>query len=102
MKIFKFNEKKEIESIPTDTITDMLLKLDDAISSLDNNKKNITSIKNILSNYSSEEISNMNQIDNSYADLQVVSKKMSDAIELLDTIIKNLKDYNESGEKYLF
>jgi len=102
MKILKFNEADESNKIADDSLQIILDKLSKITSDLDSNKKEITSITNTLSNFKSKSKSSNTQIDDSCSNLETIDVKISDILNLLDTVFNNLKDYNESGEKYLY
>lgn len=102
MKIRKFNEAEESNKIADDALQEILDKLSKISSELDINNKDIISITNTLSNFKSKSKSSNTQIDDSCSNLETIEVKISDTLNLLDTIINNLKEYNESGEKYLY
>ena len=102
MKIRKFNEADDVNKIADDTLQTILDKLTKITSDLDVNKKEFISITNTLSNFKSKSKNSNTQIDDSCANLETIEVKISDTLNLLDTIVNNLKGYNESGEKYLY
>ena len=103
MRIRKFNEVNDDSNrIADDTLQTILDKLTKITGELDTHKKDVESIKNTLSNFRSKSKSSNTQIDDSYVNLETIESKISDSLNLLDTVVNNLKDYNESGEKELY
>ena len=101
MKIRKFYEAEE-NKIADDVLNDIITKLSKIVSTMDQDKKEITSMRNTLSNFKSKSKTSNTQIDDSCANLETVDVKINDILSILDTTLSSLKDYNESGEKYLY
>jgi hypothetical protein len=62
----------------------------------------VDSLISEFSNYKSESSKGNDQIDDSIASLQYVKKDIEDVLDKLDNVVTNLKDYNQSGRKYLY
>jgi hypothetical protein len=69
---------------------------------MDAKKEEIISLKNEFSNYRSKSKKSNDQIDDSVSNLEIIDSKISDTLSALDTVVNNLKDYNESGRKFLY
>lgn len=102
MKIRKFYEAEEQLQLSNDTIVEMMDKIKEISENIDNNKKTILSISETLSNFLSNSKSSNNQIDDAHLNLKTIESKISDLIGLLDQVNKQLKDYNDSGEKFIY
>ena len=76
----------------------MLLNLSD----FDSKREKIESLHDELSNFKSRSTKSNDQIDDTVANLELVISKISDCINNLDTVSSELKDYDESGRKYLY
>src|ERR1035437_3675256 len=62
----------------------------------------VDSLLNELNDFKSDSKSSNDQIDDSIANLQLVRKNLSDSLDKLDNVVKNMNDYNESGSKFLY
>jgi hypothetical protein len=102
MKIKKFFEQDENLSLSEDKIKEMIDKISEISSLIDNKKVDITSMLNSLSNLKSKSKKSNTQIDDSYLYLESISNKIDDIISTFDVINNNLNDYYESGERYLY
>jgi uncharacterized coiled-coil DUF342 family protein len=102
MKIRKFFESDETVDISNDRITEIINQISEIASTMDAKKEEIISLKNEFSNYRSKSKKSNDQIDDSVSNLEIVDSKISDTLSALDTVFKNLKDYNESGRKFLY
>lgn len=102
MKIKKFFESEENLSISSDTINDMVDKISSISMTFDEKKKEIESMISVLSGFKSKSDKSNTQIDDSYLNLQTVVSNIEETLELLDSVSTNIKDYYESGEKYLY
>jgi chromosome segregation ATPase len=102
MKIRKFFEQDENVDISNDRIKEILEQLTTISSDLDTNRESIISLTNELSNYRSKSKTSNDQIDDSVSNFEQVKENISTIISLLDTISKNLKDYDQSGRRYLY
>ena len=102
MKIRKFFEAEETVYISNDRIKEIIEQLSVISSTLDAKKEEIQSLTNELSNYRSKSKKSNDQIDDSVANLESIISKVKDVLSGLDTTSNNLKDYNESGRKYLY
>ena len=72
------------------------------MSSVNKNKISIETISNDLSGYRSSSKKANDQIDDTVSDLEVIKTKVNDMIGLIENAVKNLKDYNQNGRKYLY
>ena len=102
MKILKFNEAEESMIISNDALENIISKLNSISTTLDKNKDMILSISNTLSNFKSKNKSSASQIDDSFMNLESIDVKIADILSLLDVTSKNLTDYKESGEKFIY
>jgi len=92
----------EDEQMSTESVQDIIDKITSMSSDINKNLEEISSIKNSLSNFKSKNRKSNNQIDDSISNIEISDSKMKDTLDLLDTIVSNLKDYIESGERYLY
>lgn len=102
MKIRKFFEQDENVDISNDRIKEILEQLTTISSDLDTKRESVISLTNELSNYRSKSKTSNDQIDDSVSNLEQVKENISSVITMLDTISKNLKDYDQSGRRYLY
>lgn len=103
MKIRKFNESSDdIVDISNDRIKEIIQKVTSISVSFNEKKEEVQSLTYELSNYRSKSKKSNDQIDDSVSNLEGVNTKISDILLSLDTIVNNLKDYYESGRKFLY
>lgn len=102
MKIKKFNESEEVLLISTDRVSEIISELSLMSTEIDGNAKSINKLVNELENYKTSSKKSNNQIDEAALNVDLVKSKLDESTKLLDTIISLLKDYNESGSKYLY
>ena len=62
----------------------------------------IESLENELDNYKSDSQKGNDQIDDSIFALQVIKKNITDSLDKIDTVVKNLQSYDDEGRKYLY
>lgn len=101
MKIRRFYESSEME-MSNESIENIISKLTEITSSSENKMGELTDIIKSLSKFKSNSSNSNTQIDDSCLNLDLVDKKLSEVINLLDTVINNLNDYKDSGEKYIY
>ena len=101
MRIKRFNESDQVD-ISSDRVEEIVKKLKEMISSLEDKNKTIESLSNEFNNYVSNSQKGNDQIDDSIFALQILEKNFSDSIEKIDTIVQNLESYNAEGRKYLY
>lgn len=102
MKIKRFNEANEQLDISSERIDEIVEKLKDHIASIEEKNKFVESLLSELDNYKSQSSKGNDQIDDSISALQVVKSNLDGAVDKLDTVMKNLTDYNDGGRKYLY
>jgi len=102
MKIRKFNENADIIEISNEKVNSIIDDLSNIMSSVNKNKISIETISNDLSGYRSSSKKANDQIDDTVSDLEVIKTKVNDMIGLIENAVKNLKDYNQNGRKYLY
>jgi len=100
--IRKFTEATEQLQLSNETLEGMMDKITQVSESMDSGKKNISSIIETLSNFLSNSKSSNNQIDDAHLNLKTIETKISDMLGLLDQVNNQLKDYNDSGEKFIY
>jgi ABC-type transporter Mla subunit MlaD len=107
MRIKRFYEQDEnLEfteqtKLSPDTISEILKKIQEISAIFNEKKEELENITNTISTFKSNSTTSNTQIDDSYLYLQEISKKLSDALDRLDEVHKNLTSYEESGEKFL-
>lgn len=97
----KFNEGEQID-ITADRVNEINEQLEDFSSTIQEKLKLIDSLINELNNYKNDSNKGNDQIDDSIIALQVIKKDIEDCNDKIDTVVNNLKDYNDSGRKYLY
>jgi RNase H-fold protein (predicted Holliday junction resolvase) len=102
MKIKRFYESEEQKNISSERVEEILKSLKDFSVKIGDENKTIDSLLTELSSYKNLSSKSNDQIDDSIAALQIVSKNVDDSIDKLDTVINNLDDYNISGRSYLY
>ena len=102
MKIRKFNENADIIEISNEKVNSIIDDLSNIMSSVNKNKIYIETISNDLYGYRSSSKKANDQIDDTVSDLEVIKTKVNDMIGLIENAVKNLKDYNQNGRKYLY
>lgn len=102
MKIRRFNEANEQLDISSERIDEIVEKLKDHIASIEEKSKFVESLLSELDNYKSQSSKGNDQIDDSISALQVTKSNLDGAVDKLDTVMKNLDDYNDGGRKYLY
>jgi hypothetical protein len=103
MKIRRFNEANDEQlDISTDRSGEMIEKLKDSLSIIEDKSKFIDTMLSELENYKSKSKKGNDQIDDSLSALQIVKRNLDEAVDKIDTVIGNLMDYNDEGRKYLY
>jgi len=100
--IRKFTEATEQLQLSNETLEEMMNKITQISEDMDSGKKTVSSIVETLSNFLSNSKSSNNQIDDAHLNLKTIDTKISDMLELLDEVNNQLKDYNDSGEKFIY
>lgn len=101
MKIKRFNEDEQVD-ISSERIEEIVKDLSESLSMMGDKSKMIESLLNELSNFKSQSSKGNDQIDDSIAALQVAQKDLQDCSDKIDTVVTNLKSYNDEGRKYLY
>ena len=101
MKIKRFNESDQLD-ISSERVEEILKMCSEWSSSMTDKSKGVESLLNELQNFKSQSQKGNDQIDDSIAALQVIQKDLSDCSDKIDTVITNLKSYNDEGRKYLY
>ena len=65
-------------------------------------KAKLLQLENELDNYKSDSQKGNDQIDDSIFALQVIKKNITDSLDKIDTVVKNLQSYDDEGRKYLY
>lgn len=102
MRIKRFNEATEEVDISSDRIDEILTELKEVAATFDDKNKLVESLENELNNYKSDSKKGNDQIDDSIFALQVIKKNISDSLDKIDTVVKNLQSYDDEGRKYLY
>jgi uncharacterized coiled-coil DUF342 family protein len=100
--IRKFTEATEQLQLSNESITEMIDKITQISEAMDSGKKKVLSMVETLSNFLSDSKSQNNQIDDAHLNLKTIDTKISDLLSLLDQVNKQLENYNESGEKFIY
>jgi methyl-accepting chemotaxis protein len=108
MRIKRFYEQDENQEfdentkLSPDTISEILKKIEEITAIFAEKKEELENMTDTVSNFKSNSTKANTQIDDSLLYLQEISQKMKDSVQRLDDVHKNLTDYNESGEKFLY
>ena len=112
MKIKRFNENEvqgpqgtldAFNDISTDKIDQIINDLTSFTSDFSEKLAKLQKIESELSKFKSKSKSKMDQIDDSFVQLQKVNRTIEQDInDKLDTIISNLKDRKENGKNYIY
>ena len=102
MRIKRFNEATQEVDISSDRIDEILTDLKETAAAIEDRNKLIESLENELDNYKSDSQKGNDQIDDSIFALQVIKKNISDSLDKIDTVVKNLQSYDDEGRKYLY
>lgn len=101
MKIRRFNEAEEM-NISNERVEEIINELSSMTSDINEKAKFIATLASELENYRSKSKQTNNQIDDASLNMDSLKSKLDESTTLLDNIIDLLKDYTESGEKYLY
>jgi hypothetical protein len=104
-RFYEQDENQEFEEkvkLAPETIDEILKKIEVFSALLDEKLEELEDITDTIANFKSNSTKANTQIDDSHLYLQEVSQKLKDSVNRLDDIHNNLKNYNESGEKYLY
>lgn len=106
MKIRRFYEAEsqspEQLQLSNETLDEMMDKLTEISQSFDSKTKEITTITDTLSNFLSSSKSTNNQIDDAHLNLETIKTKIKDILGLMDQVNSQLKDYYDSGERFIY
>lgn len=102
MRIKRFNEATQEVDISSDRIDEILTGLKETAAAIEDKNKLIESLENELDNYKSDSQKGNDQIDDSIFALQVIKKNITDSLDKIDTVVKNLQSYDDEGRKYLY
>jgi septal ring factor EnvC (AmiA/AmiB activator) len=102
MRIKRFNEATQEVDISSDRIDEILTELKETAAVIEDKNKLIESLENELDNYKSDSQKGNDQIDDSIFALQVIKKNITDSLDKIDTVVKNLQSYDDEGRKYLY
>ena len=102
MRIKRFNEATQEVDISSDRIDEILIELKETAAAIEDKNKLIESLENELDNYNSDSQKGNDQIDDSIFALQVIKKNITDSLDKIDTVVKNLQSYDDEGRKYLY
>jgi methyl-accepting chemotaxis protein len=102
MRIKRFNEATQEVDISSDRIDEILIELKETAAAIEDKNKLIESLENELDNYKSDSQKGNDQIDDSIFALQVIKKNITDSLDKIDTVVKNLQSYDDEGRKYLY
>ena len=101
MRIKRFNESETVD-ISSERVEEILSELNQAASAIEHKSKLVDSLVNELNDYVNQSQKGNDQIDDSIFALQVIKKDLDDSLDKIDTIVKNMNDYSQSGRKYLY
>ncbi len=101
MKIRRFDES-DMNDISPDRVVEILQSLTVMSSDMDQRVELIDSLINELNNFKSTSKSNNDQVDDSISNLEIVRSLFKDSLGNLDSVVSNMRDYNQNGRKFLY
>lgn len=100
-RIMRFNESDQVDISPERT-AEMIEDLKDLVSTLADRKKSVDALISELDAYKNKSDKGNDQIDDTIAMLQMVSKELESVSGNADNAVGNLDNYGEEGRKYLY
>lgn len=101
MRIKRFLEAN-VEDISPEKVNDIIDLLSKMVKEFEYNREVLDKIVKDLENFKSESSESNDQIDDSVINLDASKVKLQDMLSIIDSVVLNLKDYNESGRKFLY
>jgi ABC-type transporter Mla subunit MlaD len=102
MRIKRFFESEEQKDIATERVDEILKDLKEFTAQLEDRNNMIEALTTELSNYKNLSTKSNDQIDDSIAALQIIKKNVDDSVDKLDTVVTNIRSYNDEGRKFLY
>ncbi len=103
MKIKRYHESlMDDMNISNERNDEIILDLTNISTMIDSNREKMESLSNELSHYKSKSKESNDQIDDSVINLDLAKSKLDEVIASIDSVVNNLKSYNENGRKYLY
>jgi ABC-type transporter Mla subunit MlaD len=100
-RIMRFNESEQVD-ISTERTSEIIEELKELVSTLSDRKKLVDSLISELDTYKNKSDKGNDQIDDTIATLQMVSKDLESVSGNVDNALGNLENYEEEGRKYLY
>lgn len=100
-RIRRFDEAEQVDISPERT-AEMIEDLRDLVSTLADRKKSVDALISELDAYKNKSDKGNDQIDDTIATLQMVSKELESVSGNADSAVGNLENYGEEGRKYLY
>ena len=100
-RIRSFDEAEQVDISPERT-AEMIEDLRDLVSTLADRKKSVDALISELDAYKNKSDKGNDQIDDTIATLQMVSKELESVSGNADSAVGNLENYGEEGRKYLY
>lgn len=97
----RFNESEQVD-ISTERTSEIIEELKELVSTLSDRKKLVDSLISELDTYKNKSDKGNDQIDDTIATLQMVSKDLESVSGNVDNALGNLENYEEEGRKYLY
>jgi t-SNARE complex subunit (syntaxin) len=101
MKIKRFLEAS-VEDISPDKVNDIIDLLTKMVKEFEYNREVLDKVVKDLEGFKSDSSESNDQIDDSVINLDSSKVKLQDILSIIDSVVLNLKDYNESGRKFLY
>lgn len=101
MKIKRISEKL-IGDISSEKVEEILSSLKKICSNIEEGKKDIDNINNILSKFSNPKSKNNDQIDDSVVNFKKIINDLQSVIDVIDNTSQNLENYRDNGRKYIY
>jgi t-SNARE complex subunit (syntaxin) len=101
MRIKRFLEAN-VEDISPEKVNDIIDLLSKMAKEFEYNREVLDKVVKDLENFKSDSSESNDQIDDSVINLDASKVKLQDMLSSIDSVVLNLKDYNESGRKFLY
>ena len=100
--IKSFYEANDIKIMSSEAIERIITEFNNISTQLDKSAIKCTTISKDVSNYTSKNNKNNNQIDDAFVKIETLKSLLKEANNLIQEINDNLLNYSKEGEKYLY
>ena len=100
--IKSFYDANDIKIMSSEAIERIITEFNNISIQLDKSAIKCTTISKDVSNCTSKNNKNNNQIDDAFVKIETLKSLLKEANNLIQEINDNLLDYSKEGEKYLY